>query len=86
MIAYTSSTGINGLAERISAAMPAADGDAALVPKNGLSPATVVDTPSVDARFGFCRTSGVASGLPFTSKKCVIGPRLLNDSGVVDVE
>ena len=55
MIAYSSSTGIAGLAERISAAMPAAAGAAALVPKKVDRPDTGTDvlTPSGPARFGF---------------------------------
>ena len=60
MIAYSSSTPIAGLAERISAAMPAAAGAAALVPWNVREAAErVVATPSGAAMSGFCSTSGV---------------------------
>ena len=83
MIAYSSSIAIAGLAERISAAMPAAAGAAALVPWNGAKPVRrLVVTPSGAARSGFWRTSGAASGVPFASKKCVTGPRELKGSGV----
>ena len=70
MIAYSSSIGIAGLAERTSAAIPAAAGVAALVPKKVARPATgtLVLTPSGAARFGFCRTSGAGNGFPLASK------------------
>ena len=85
MIAYSSSIAIAGLAERISAAMPAAAGAAALVPWNWSKPGTLVSTLSGPARSGFWRTSGAARGSPFASKKCVTGPRELNGSGVSGV-
>ena len=85
MIASSSSTLIAGLAERMSAAMPAAPGVAALVPKKGAKPGTVVLTPSGPARLGFRRTSGAASALPELSKRRVTGPRALKTSGVVGV-
>ena len=47
-----------GAAERISVAMPAALGVAALVPKNVRSAGTVVDTPSAAASAGLARTTG----------------------------
>ena len=60
MIAYSSSTGIAGLAERMSAAIPAAAGAAALVPGKGEKPGTLVCTPS--------GPPGRASGAPRASR------------------
>ena len=85
MIAYSSSIASAGLAERISAAMPAAAGAAALVPWKPVNPVTVVSTSSGAARSGFWRSSGDASGVPLASKKCVTGPRELKASGVCGV-
>ena len=55
----------------ISAAIPAACGAAADVPKNVVpnDPAPVIETPSIAAMSGFCRPSSV-------------GPRLLKNSAV----
>ena len=52
-----------GVAERTSVAIPAALGVAALVPKNGSRPGTVVATPSAAASAGLVRTTG-AMGTP----------------------
>ena len=87
MIASSASTVIAGCAERISAAMPAAAGAAALVPKNEPKPGTEVATPSGAASFGFGahlgRTEHVAGGVEAV---CVTGPRALKLSGAVGVE
>ena len=45
-----------GLKDLSSAAMPAACGAAAEVPKNGAKPGTEVVTPSAAAMSGFCNT------------------------------
>ena len=74
-----------GRPDSTSAATPAALGAAALVPKNGLKPATLVATPSAAVRSGLLRSSGAASRLPATSKSLNAGPRELNASGVAGV-
>src|SRR4051794_5604201 len=74
-----------GAADRMSVAMPAALGVAALVPKNVSSAGTVVETPSAAASDGLARTMG-GTGTPLALKSRVIdGPRELKDSGVVGV-
>jgi hypothetical protein len=85
-IAYSWSTLSVRLADRSSAAMPATAGVAALVPRKVVNrPGTDVLTASGPATSGFCRSSGVASGVPFTSKRRVTVPRELYGSGVVGV-
>src|SRR4051812_8156893 len=54
--ALTWSTVRLGAADRISVAMPAALGVAALVPPNGLKPGTEVETASAASSAGFGRT------------------------------
>src|SRR2546423_6267775 len=73
-IAYTSFTVMEGLTERMSTAMPAALGAAALVPKKGSKSATLVDTPSAAARSGLARTSGLARGGPVGLNRRAGGP------------
>ena len=87
MIAYSSSTPIAGLAERISAAMPAAAGAAALVPRNGVngSACSWSRRPAPRARASRA-PSGVGRRLPAASKSLVTGPVELYGSGVVGVE
>src|SRR4051794_29228594 len=72
-----------GLAWRSRTAIPAIEGVAALVPRNGAKfPPRLVLTASAASPFGFARTSGPGSGLPPASNRRVIGPRELNTSGV----
>ena len=81
MIVVRSSTVIAGSADLTSVATPAALGVAALVPKKGAKPGTVVLTPSAPASCGFCNTSGVLNRVPLTSNRRVFSPRELNGSG-----
>src|SRR4051794_35120179 len=72
---------IPGLPDITSAAIPAACGADADVPKNGENPSTEVLTPSAAAKSGFCRTTppvelkfpGVG-GTPFGRKNTRRGP------------
>ena len=87
MIAYSSSIGIAGLAERISAAMPAAAGAAALVPWNGAKCGREARRHAVGRGQLRLLAHGRAqpAAMPFASKKCVTGPRELKVSGVAGV-
>ena len=62
-IALSTSTGMAGLAARIRAAIPAALGAAALVPKKGLKPGTLVATASAAARSGLIADLGRAEAV-----------------------
>jgi hypothetical protein len=66
-----------GRLERRTAAIPAALGTAALVPKKLSKPGTVVLTPSAAASSGFSLTCGAGSRTPAASKSVVAGPREL---------
>ena len=71
-----------GLAHCSKAAMPTADGTAALVPKNVSKPGTDVEMASAAASCGFCRTTGDGSGALFSSRRRVLRPRELKSSTV----
>ena len=75
-----------GAAERISVAIPAALGVAALVPKNVASAGTVVDTPSAAASAGLGLTTGAMGTPAGVNNRVIDGPRELNTSGVVGVD
>jgi hypothetical protein len=84
----TPSVPASGLPERISAAIAAACGAAADVPKNGAKPGTPVLTPSAAVTSGFWRTmppvelkSPGVNGVPSAAKNMRRGPSEVKRSG-----